>query len=313
MKKTDPTNVFNHFFDNAVRLAKAEQADALMVLLEYPLNWARIKKKAGEFPVIGISQDPAHHEGAEEEGIGIISIDPEVSPVSERLTQGLIESVAQELVVPGAGVVSVYSAYEDGKIDSISFVRMHEHLGRLTARDLRQIETKIPLDTLKQVVDLAIEIGREGREGKPVGTMFVVGDHKTVLEQSRPANFDFVKGYTRKERNISSAKVREAVKDYAQLDGCFVIATDGTIEATCRIIDTEPVELTMTRGLGARHYSGAAISKNTKAISFVVSESNGTVRIFQNGEVVLRIEPLRRAMKFKGFGNAANPSDGDTA
>ena len=55
----------------------------------------------------------------------------------------------------------------------------------------------------------------------------------------------------------------------------------------------------LTTGLGARHYAGAAISKNTQAISVVVSESSGTVRLFQNGEVVLRIEPFRRAMKWK--------------
>ncbi len=83
------------------------------------------------------------------------------------------------------------------------------------------------------------------------------------------------------------------------MDGAFVIAADGTVESTCRIIDTNPVELTLTTGLGSRHFSGAAISKNTKAIAVVVSESNGTVRIFQNGQIVLRIEPLRRALKWK--------------
>ena len=301
MKKDDKTKQLINFFDNAVRIAKVEQADAIMVLLEYPINLARIKKKCGDIPLILITRDPDQHEGADELDIGVIELDAEVSPVSERLTQGLLESVAQELVAPGAAVIAVYSAYEAAKIDSISFIRMHEHLGRLTARDLRKIETKVPLEILKVVVDLAIEVGREGREGKPVGTLFVVGDHKKVLEQSHPANFDLVKGYPKKERNLTSAKVREAMKDIAQIDGCFVVSQDGTVEATCRIIDTAPVELHMTTGLGARHYAAAAISKNTEAVAVVVSESNGTVRIFQNGEVMLRIEPFRRAMKFKGL------------
>ena len=30
-----------------------------------------------------------------------------------------------------------------------------------------------------------------------------------------------------------------------------------------------------------------------------ISESNGTVRIFQNGEIVLRIEPFRSPMKWR--------------
>jgi len=67
------------------------------------------------------------------------------------------------------------------------------------------------------------------------------------------------------------------------------------------LIDTAPVEITMSRGLGARHWAGAAISKNTKAIAVVVSETNGTVRIFQNGETVLRVEPMHRAMRWKEF------------
>lgn len=196
-------------------------------------------------------------------------------------------------------MVTVYSNYGPEEIDTISVFKLTERLGRLTARDLRKLETKVPLDTLKTVVDLAVAIGREGREGKAVGTMFVVGDHRKVLEESRPAGFDLVKGYARKDRNISDAKVREGIKEIAQLDGCFVIAADGTVEASARIVDTSPVELTMTKGLGTRHFAGAAISKNTKAIAVVVSQSNGTVRIFQNGEVVLRIEPLQRAMKFK--------------
>ena len=142
-------------------------------------------------------------------------------------------------------------------------------------------------------------IGREGREGNPIGTMFVVGDHTKVLKESRAGGFDFVKGYTRKERNIFDRRTREGIKEIAQLDGMFVISADGTIEGTGRIIDTSPVEITMTKGLGSRHFSGAAISKNTAAIAVVVSQSSGTVRIFQNGEVVLRIEPLQRAMKWK--------------
>jgi len=153
------------------------------------------------------------------------------------------------------------------------------------------------------VVDLAIEIGREGREGKPVGTMFVVGDHRKVLEQSHPAVFEMTRGYTRKERNVQEPKVREAVKEMAQLDGAFVISADGTIEGSCRIIDTAPVELMISHGLGSRHWSGAAISKNTKSVAIIVSESAGTVRIYQNGEIMLRIEPFRRRpMKWEDFG-----------
>jgi DNA integrity scanning protein DisA with diadenylate cyclase activity len=161
------------------------------------------------------------------------------------------------------------------------------------------LETEVPLETLRTVVDLAVELGREGREGKPIGALFVVGDHRKVLRQSRPSGFDIVKGHTKSERNLLDPKIHESVKELAQLDGAFVINSDGTIEASGRLIDTLPVEVTMTQGLGARHFAAAAISKNTKAIAVVVSQSGGAVRLYQNGEVVLRIETLARPMKWK--------------
>ena len=292
---------FFSYLDAAVKLAKGIEADGILILLERSTDWKRLRKKAASHTLIVASNDPAIHDAAVENELNSIQLEIPESSIQNQLTQAMIESVAAEIIRPGSVMVAVYSNFESEDIDTISVLKLTERLGRLTARDLKKLETKVPLDTLKMVVDLAVQVGREGREGKSVGTMFVVGDHRRVLEESRPAGFDMVKGYTRKERNISDAKVREGIKELAQLDGCFVISADGTVEGSARIIDTSPVEVTMTKGLGSRHFAGAAISKNTKAIAVVVSESNGTVRIFQNGEVVLRIEPLQRAMKFKGL------------
>jgi DNA integrity scanning protein DisA with diadenylate cyclase activity len=178
---------------------------------------------------------------------------------------------------------------------------LDEHLGRLTARDLKKLETSVPLDTLKTVVDLAVEVGREGREGKPVGTMFIIGDTRRVVQHCHPGGFDPVKGYQRKQRNLSDPRVREGIKEVAQLDGAFVVSPDGIVDRSCQLVDAQHANVTLSAGLGARHFAAASISKVTNAIAVAVSESTGTVRLFQNGEVVLRVEPLRRPMKWKDF------------
>ena len=49
--------------------------------------------------------------------------------------------------------------------------------------------------TLRRVVNLAVEIAREGREGHKIGTLFVVGDSETVLEHSRPMILDPLYGH----------------------------------------------------------------------------------------------------------------------
>ena len=301
---------FNEQFANLVRLAvdltKSSEADALLVMVEGPVDWEQLKKSTGGQKVILAGDSAEELESAKAADFETVVLNMPDAPISEKLTQALLESVADDILDEGADVVAVYSAFDAGKgvgqIDSLSFLRLDEHLSRLTARDLRKLETQVPLDTLKIMLDLAVAIGREGREGKAVGTMFVVGDHRNVLESSRPIGFDPVYGYKRKERNLRDSRVREAVKEIAPLDGAFVISADGTILRACQLLETGVTAgITVSKGLGTRHWAAAAITKKTKAIAVVVSESNGTVRLFQNGEVVLRVEPFRRAMTWKEF------------
>ena len=301
MKKQRFTEQFAVIFDLALELASAAEVDALLVFLDGPTDWEQLTRRAPETKILVAADEQAILEGAQEAGLQTVVLDIDDLPVYEKLTQALLESVADDILAPGAQVIAVYSGFEPARIDSISLIRLDEHLATLTARDLRQLETRVPLDTLKQVVDLAVEIGREGREGKPVGTMFVVGDTRNVLPSSHPTSFDPVKGYNRKERRLADPRVREGVKEIAQLDGAFVISSDGTIEAACRLIDAPAAEVTLSKGLGTRHWAAAAITKKTNSLAVVVSESNGTVRLFQNGEIMLRIEPFRRAMKWKDF------------
>lgn len=290
------------FCDLALRLANLHDVDAVLFMLERPTDWKRLHKAVSKGTVVIAGDTEEALEGAANEGFDTIVLNMPEASVYERLTQALLEGVADEYFTEGASVVAAYSGFESGAVDSLSLIKLDEHLGRLTVRDLRQLKTKIPVETLKLVVDLAVEIGREGREGKPVGSLFVVGDHRKCLEYCHAMGFDPVKGYTRSERRLLDSKVREGVKEIAQMDGAFVVAADGTVVASAQHVSAPPsTDMNLSKGLGARHWAAAEISKATGAVAIAVSESNGTVRLFQDGEVKLRIEPFRRAMKWKAF------------
>lgn len=301
MKPPRISEPFSTIFGLAVQLARATKANALLVLLDAPTDWEELKRVAGDKKIVIAADEEIQVLGASQAGLATVVRDSSAMPVQEKLAQALLNAVASEILDTNADVVAVYAGFEPDMIDSISFIQLDEHLGRLTSQDLRQLRTKVPLETLKMVVDLAVEIGREGREGKPVGTLFVIGDARKVLANSQPSGFDPMKGYSRKDRRLQDPRVREGIKEIAQLDGAFVVAADGTVEAACRLLDVSSNGITMSKGLGARHLAAAAITKKTEAVAAVVSESNGTVRLFQHGEVILRIEPFRRAMKWKEF------------
>jgi DNA integrity scanning protein DisA with diadenylate cyclase activity len=240
------------------------------------------------------------------DGVTLLDLEPDPRPMEEKVNLALLKAVANEQLQPGAHVILLYNgiATDPGRpepIDSLSVIHLGEHLERLTASDLRRLDTHVPLDTLRSVVDLATEIGREGRESKPVGTLFVVGDTKKVLTMSRPLNFNPFRGYSRDERDLRDRRVREAIKDLAQLEGAILIGRDGIAVAGCMYLDVSAEGITLSKGLGSRHWSAAAISRKTQAIAVAVSQSSGTVRIFQDGEVVLHIEPLARPHIWQPF------------
>jgi DNA integrity scanning protein DisA with diadenylate cyclase activity len=162
---------------------------------------------------------------------------------------------------------------------------------------------------LKIVIDLAVQIGREGREGKKVGTLFIVGDTRKVMTHCKDSGFDPLKGYSRKSRNLHDPRVREDIKEIAQMDGAFVVSPDAVVERSRQIIEVLHENLQLSKGLGARHWAAAAISQRTKAIAIVVSQSSGTVRVFQNGMLVLRIEPMDQAVKWQEFNFEPPPNE----
>jgi len=297
------TDHFKSIIDHALHLSEELDAAGILILAEGEVDWSRLRRLVDDAKVLVVATQPEYLIGAEEYGFVPVHVNTnEDEAVYTVLTQAILRAVADDSLPPGSRIIAVYSGFDAMHFDSVSVINLGEHLDRLSGRDLRQLESKVPLKTLKQVVDLAVEIGREGREGKSVGTLFVIGDTRNVLMQSKPAGFDPMRGYQRKERNLNDPRTREGIKEIAQLDGAFVISSDGTCEAACRYLDTSTATITLSKGLGARHWAGAAISKTTNALAIVVSQSSGTVRIFQNGEVVLRIESRhRRPMVWRDF------------
>lgn len=143
---------------------------------------------------------------------------------------------------------------------------------------------------LESVLDLAIEIAREGREGRRIGTLFTLGFADLVMRRSRPLILDPLGLHPREARRIADPNLRGTIKELAQLDGAFILDNDGTVLAACRYLDTMSKDVEMNFGLGSRHLAAASISRETNAIAIVVSES-AVVRVFYEGRLQAEILP----------------------
>ncbi|MCX9009931.1 MAG: diadenylate cyclase [Candidatus Methanoperedens sp.] len=131
-----------------------------------------------------------------------------------------------------------------------------------------------------------MEISREGREGKPVGTSFIIGNSKDVLAKSKQLIHNPVEGISAKERMITDPEFSNTIKELAQLDGAFVVSGGGVVEAACGFLIADASNVSIPKGLGTKHFSVAAMTMATKAIGIVVSESGGRIMIFKDGKIL---------------------------
>ena len=145
-------------------------------------------------------------------------------------------------------------------------------------------------EVLEQTVSLAVEIAREGREGRKIGTLFVVGDSGAVVKRSKPLILDPLLGHPDESKQIENPDVRETIKELAQLDGAFLVSNAGVVLSAARYIDAASDSLDLPLGLGSRHMAGASISRQTRAVAVVVSESS-MVRMFDDGVLISEITP----------------------
>jgi diadenylate cyclase len=150
--------------------------------------------------------------------------------------------------------------------------------------------TEYDPEILESLIELAVEIAREGREGRRIGTLFTFGDEAAVLAKSRSLILDPLIGHPQSVRRLSDPNLRGTIKELAQLDGAFVVSHDGFVISACRYLDAAASEVEMPLGLGSRHIAAANISAETQAIGIVVSES-AVVRLFCHGKLVGEIIP----------------------
>lgn len=204
-------------------------------------------------------------------------------------------ALARGLIRHGDRVVFVSGLAAARTLDTIIVTEVgpeYEIFG--AAGEVPDAAARILPEVIERVVDLASELGSEGREGRAVGALFVIGDTDHVLPLTRQLVLNPFRGYPPNERNILDYSLEETVKELATLDGAFIVRNDGVLETCGTYLRTaSQEELELPRGLGARHHAAAAITAVTDAIAVTVSESTGSITIFRRGRIITEIQKPR--------------------
>jgi DNA integrity scanning protein DisA with diadenylate cyclase activity len=293
MAKT-PTGTQTDIIRAAVALVTKPNVDHLLYVgdLLLPEEVFRGKRKARKRLVQAVVS-PSQRAVVEAAGVPVLPLPEYDLGRPEKLKIALVSGIARGIYKEGDVVVSLLSGKPTSMPDSILVVTVGEEAEDGSFGFL-QAEGVSP-GVMDALIDLAVSIGVEGWEGRPVGALFVVGDSNTVMEKSRQLTLNPFQGYSEDEKNIMNPDVRHALHAFAVLDGAFVVREDGVVVAAGRYLNfDEDQEVDVPLGLGARHMAAAGISRDTEAIAIVVSQTSGSVRVFRHGKAALELAPRMR-------------------
>ena len=209
-----------------------------------------------------------------------------LSQIKVAITKGL----ATGLFKKGDKLVCLTGVPKFGYIDSIFVIDVGKEFEILISEEVADIFEDIQPEVFETVLNIALELASQGREGRQVGTIFVLGDHEKVLELSRQMIINPFMGYKEEERNILDRNLKDTIKEFSAIDGAFVVRGDGVLVTAGRHLSAALENKDFPQGLGSRHIAAAGITSVTGAIAIVISESTGTVRIFKKGQLFVDIE-----------------------
>lgn len=209
---------------------------------------------------------------------------------------------AQGLFRKGDRLVCLTGLAGTGMLDTIVFTEVGAEFEMFAANGADDLSDHVHTEVFERVLEIAASLANEGREGKPVGAIFVMGDTPRVIASSEQLVLNPFKGYPEESRNILDPALEETVKEFSTIDGAFLIREDGVIEAAGAYLRTGAATVELPHGLGARHKSAAAITVITRAVAITVSESTGNVTVFRGGKILIEIDKPRPQPERPSFG-----------
>jgi diadenylate cyclase len=210
-----------------------------------------------------------------------------------QIKMATLLAFSQRILAPGDVFVFLSGVYGK-KLDTLVVMEVGQEYELIQSVGQPELTEHIRRVVFERVLTLALEVAHEGREGKPMGALFVIGSWRELQKFCRQNIINPFRGYTEKERNILDDNIRETVKEFCSIDGAFVLKGNGVIVSAGTTLQPNIGGNELPQGLGSRHAAAAGITASTRSIALTVSESTGAVRVWRRGKMITEIEKAPR-------------------
>jgi DNA integrity scanning protein DisA with diadenylate cyclase activity len=282
------------FFSMALRLGRMDNVDYILYVTENLSVVKRNSVKRLKDKLIIASTQTERLNALTMKGFKCVSLPPFVFSRHELVKIAMASAITSGFLKTGHKVLCIISRKATELVDTVILRNVGEGIDEKVSYDFILKNTNIPAQLMEIMIDLAVQIGFQGYEGMNIGTIFVIGDTENVLNRSKQIVLNPFYGYKEEERNIYNPEFRQTIRAFTMLDGAFIVREDGVVITAGRYLETTDSGIQVPLGLGSRHSAAASITKETKSIAIVVSETSGAVRIFKDGQMHLEIQSKNR-------------------
>jgi DNA integrity scanning protein DisA with diadenylate cyclase activity len=281
------------FVRAALMLTARPEIDRLLYISDHPLSSSDIRGRPIKRKLVYAVTESSLSDQLKSKKYTSVVIPPYDYSRVEKVKVALVAAQSEGLVKDGDMVLAL--AGQDRVMDTL--VRVHlgsEAPEQKVSVDELGLTPEFSSNVVENLLHVAMEIGEQGYESHPVGTILVIGDWTATMDKSRQLTLNPFQGMNEAERNCMDPPIREALKTFAVLDGAFVIREDGVVLSAGRYLQAISKDTKVPMGLGARHSAAAAMTAETRAVAITVSQTTGTVRVFKEGEIVLELHQTSR-------------------
>jgi DNA integrity scanning protein DisA with diadenylate cyclase activity len=282
------------FVRAALALATRNEVDRLLMVSDQPLLPHEIRGRPIKRKLVYAVTSEALASQLVARKYQAVVIPPYNYTRLERIKVALVACQSEGLVREGNTILALSGQEAAGGLDTLVRIRLGDEEDEPIRIDSLDLGPEFSSQVVEALLHVAMEIGAQGYEGHPTGTILVVGDSTAVMEQSRQLTLNPFQGMSEVDRNCMDPRIRDAIKTFAMLDGAFVIREDGVVLAAGRYLQVASKEVKLPIGLGARHSAAAAATLESKAVAITVSQTTGTVRFFKGGEIALELHQTAR-------------------
>jgi diadenylate cyclase len=282
------------FVRAALTLAARPEVDRLLVVSDHPLHPQEIRGRPIKRKLVyAVTSDALAHQLASKKYQTVLIPPYQYSRV-EQIKVALVACQSENMVHEGDTILALAGHGPERNLDTLVRIRLGEEEDEPIRVDSLDLGPEFSSQVVEGLLHVAMEIGAQGYEGHPTGTILVIGDSVAVMEKSRQLTLNPFQGMSEAERNCMDPPIRDAIKTFAVLDGAFVIREDGTVLSAGRYLQVVSTDVKLPMGLGARHTAAAAVTRETKAVAITVSQTTGNVRFFKEGEIMLELHQTAR-------------------